>query len=33
MKFYFPDERKDKETGMTFIKNDPKTGKPIVKRI
>jgi sugar phosphate isomerase/epimerase len=31
MKFYFPDEEKDKITGMTFIKNDPKTGKPIVR--
>jgi len=30
MKFYFPDEEKDKETGMTYIKNDSQ-GKPIVK--
>lgn len=30
MKFYFPDEEKDPDTGMKYIKNDSQ-GKPIVK--
>ncbi len=30
MKFYFPDMEKDKDTGMSYIKNDAQ-GKPIVK--